>query len=72
VSSAEYLVVVQLLNRRGGREREKIYSALDFDRSEVDAAIERLTRAGVLMTTGRVVRASPALECLERLQLVSV
>jgi hypothetical protein len=72
VQSAQYLVVVQVLNRKRGRERERMYSALSFEREEIDAAIDSLARAGVLTITGRVVRASPALDRLQSLKLVSV
>jgi predicted transcriptional regulator len=72
VQAAEYLVVLQLLNRARGRERERIYDALDLDRQEIDAAIASLEKAGVLTATGRVVNASPALVRLQRLKLIGV
>jgi DNA-binding MarR family transcriptional regulator len=70
---AEYLVVVQLLNRGPrGRTRESIYRALDYTRPDVDEAITTLEREGVLTSTGRLVRASAALACLDRLDLIAV
>lgn len=70
--AAEYLVLIQVLGRKRGRERERMYRALDCGRAEVDAAIASLERAGVLTTTPRVIRASPALARLESLNLIAV
>ena len=69
---AEYVVVVQLLDRERGRDRERLYRALGRDRTEVDAAIDGLERVGVLTIAGRTIRASPALVCLERLGLIAL
>jgi hypothetical protein len=54
----EYLVIAQVLGRRRGRERERMYRALDLGRAEIDAAIARLERVGVLTVGGKTVRAS--------------
>jgi hypothetical protein len=69
---AEYLVVIQVLGRARGRERERMYRALDFGPADIDAAIANLERAGVLTTAGRLVKASPALARLEHLDLIAV
>lgn len=73
MQSAAYLVAIQLLDRGPqGRRRESVYRALAYSRSEVDEAIATLERAGVLTVAGRTVRTSPALVCLESLNLVAV
>ena len=73
MQSAEYLVAVQLLDRGPhGRMRDSLYRALNCSRRDVDAAIAALERAGVLTVAGRTVRASDALTCLERLDLIAV
>ena len=73
MQSAEYLVTVQLLDRGPhGRMRDSLYRALSCSRQDVDAAIATLERAGVLTVAGRTVRASDALTCLERLDLIAV
>lgn len=73
MQSAAYLVAIQLLDRGPqGRRRESVYRALDYSRSDVDEAIATLARAGVLTVSGRSVRASDALTCLERLNLIAV
>lgn len=73
MQSAEYLVAIELLGGGPrGRYRESIYRALDRSRSDIDAAIASLEREGVLTVSGRTVRASPALACLEHLGLIGV
>jgi hypothetical protein len=73
MQSAEYLVTIELLGGGPrGRYRESIYRALDRSHSDIDAAITALERAGVLTVSGRTVRASPALVCLERLNLIAI
>jgi biotin operon repressor len=52
--------------------RDSLYRALNYSRRDVDAAIAALERAGVLTVAGRTVRASDALTCLERLDLIAV
>jgi hypothetical protein len=72
MESAEYLVAVQLLNRGPrGRMIQSIYRALDYGRDDIDAAIALLERDGVLTTTGRAVRASPAFARLEQMNLIA-
>jgi hypothetical protein len=70
--AAEYLVVMQVLGRERGRERERMYKALDVEPAEIDTAISSLERAGVLTASPLVVRASPALSRLESLHLIGV
>jgi hypothetical protein len=73
MQSAAYLVAIQLLDRGPqGRRRESVYRALAYSRPEVDEAIATLERAGVLTVAGQTVRASPALVCLEHLNLIAV
>jgi hypothetical protein len=73
MQSAEYLVTIELLG--GGprsRYRESIYRALDRSHSDIDAAIATLEREGVLTVSRRIVGASPALVCLEHLNLIAI
>jgi hypothetical protein len=73
MQSAEYLVAIELLDRGPrGRHREAIYRALDRSREDIDAAISTLEREGVLTVSGRTVKASDAVVCLERLNLVAI
>ena len=73
MQSAEYVLALQLLNRGPlGRQRESIYRALDYSRSEIDVAIEALEKDGVVEVNGRYVRASTALSQLDRLGLIAV
>jgi hypothetical protein len=73
VQSAEYLVVLEVLGRVRGRERERMYYALrDRTRAEVDAAIVSLEQAGVIAVKGLRVHAAPALNRLDELSLIGV
>jgi len=44
----------------------------DVGRDRVDAAIDSLQQAGVVLVVGRAVRQSKALERLDRLELICV
>jgi hypothetical protein len=68
----EYLVVLQVVGRVHGRERERMYRALRRTPAEVDAAITSLQRAGVVAVKGARVHPSPALERLDELSLIGV
>ena len=69
----ERLVAIQLLEQPSGRDRTAVYRALaHVERSEIDEAITNLEEAGVLMDGGSLIWASPALVCLERLELVAI
>jgi len=73
VQSAEYLVVLEVIGRVRGRERERMYRALrGCSRGEVDAAIMSLEQAGVIAVKGARVHASPALKRLDGLGLIGV
>ncbi len=73
MQSAEYLVVLEVVGRVRGRERERMYQALrDRPRTEVDAAIEGLEQAGVVAVKGARVYATPALRRLDDLNLIGV
>lgn len=73
MQKAEYLVVVQLLNRPNGRERPRMYRALSsLTMGVIDEAIDSLQRAGVVVVKGQRVHPSPALERLEELELIAV
>lgn len=70
---AERLVVLQVAGVPRGRQRTVLYAALrDLGRERVDAAIDSLEHVGVVVTVGRAVRRSPALERLERLDFISM
>jgi hypothetical protein len=68
----EYLVLLQVVGRLRGRERERMYRALRRPPTEVDAAIARLEQAGVVTVKGARVHASPALERLDDLGLIGI
>jgi|HubBroStandDraft_6_1064221.scaffolds.fasta_scaffold158745_3 hypothetical protein len=73
MQSAQYLVVVELLNRPHGRDLERMYRTLrGHSRQEIDAAIESLEEAGVLSINGQAVKASKALARLEQLNLIAI
>jgi hypothetical protein len=70
---AESLVVVGLLGVSNGRTRERLYRSLrEVDPSRIDLATARLVRAGVLDQVGGRLVQSPALERLERLDMISL
>ncbi len=73
MQSAEYLVVLEVVGRVRGRERERMYHALrDRPRTDIDAAIEHLEQAGVVVVKGARVHASLALKRLDDLGLIGV
>ncbi len=73
MQSAEYLVVLEVVGRVRGRERERMYHALgNRPRAEVDAAIKDLEQAGVVAVKGLRVHATPALQRLDELNLIGV
>jgi hypothetical protein len=73
MQSAEYLVVIEVLNRTHGRDLERMYRTLrHHQREEIDVAIASLKEAGVVTVSGHMVKASPALARLEQLNLIAV
>ena len=73
MQSAQYLVVIELLNRPHGRDLERMYRTLrSHQRQDIDAAIASLREAGILSVNGQTVKASPALARLEQLNLIAV
>jgi hypothetical protein len=73
MQNPEYLVVLEVVRRARGRERERMYSALrDRSRAEIDAAIMSLEHAGLVAAEGARVHASPALRRLNELGLIGV
>jgi hypothetical protein len=71
--NAERLVVIGMLTRARGRTRPALYRHLGhYEPAVVDAAIDGLVEAGVLATSGERVVATPALACLEQLDLIAV
>jgi hypothetical protein len=72
MQSTEYLVVLAVVRRVRGRERERMYGAFHQTRVEVDAAIASLQQAGVVEVKGARVHASPALKRLNELSLIGV
>jgi hypothetical protein len=66
-------VVIEVLNRSHGRQRERMYRTLRaHEREEIDAAIASLEQAGVVTVNGQTIKASPALARLEQLNLIAV
>jgi len=73
MQSTEYLVVLEVVGRVRGRERERMYRALrERTPVEVDAAITSLEQAGVVAVKGARVHASPALQLLNDLNLIGI
>jgi len=72
MQDTEHLVVLQVVGRGRGRERERIYRALRRTPTEVDAAITSLEQAGVVAVKGARVHAAPALTRLDELSLIGV
>jgi hypothetical protein len=73
MQSAQYLVVIEVLNRSHGRQRERMYRTLRaHEREAIDAAIASLEQAGVVTVNGQTIKASPALVRLEQLNLIAV
>ena len=72
MQDTEHLVVVQVVGRVRGRERERMYRALRRAPAEVDAAITSLEQAGVVAVKGARIHASPALKRLDELSLIGV
>lgn len=73
MQSAEYLVVIEVLNRTHGRDRERMYRALrKCAREEVDAAIASLEQVGVVTVKGQTIQAGPALTKLGQLNLIGI
>jgi len=72
MQSTEYLVVLAVVRRVRGHERERMYRALRRQPAEVDTAITSLEQAGVVAVKGARVHASPALKRLNDLGLIGV
>ncbi|HEX5853950.1 MAG TPA: hypothetical protein VFY36_12765 [Solirubrobacteraceae bacterium] len=73
MQNPEYLVVLEVVRRARGRERERLYYALrDRTHAEIDAAIVNLEQTGIIAVKGVRVHASPALKRLNDLGLVGV
>ncbi|HEV3036133.1 MAG TPA: hypothetical protein VGX72_15240 [Solirubrobacteraceae bacterium] len=71
--TAARLVVIDLLGQRRGRRRPTLYRHLrDHDRDAINAAITSLVGAGILTTSGDRLIATPALVCLESLDLIAI
>ena len=68
----EYLVVLQVVGRTRGRERERMYRVLRRAPAEVDAAIEGLEHAGVVAVKGARIYPSSALKRLDDLGLIGI
>lgn len=72
-SYAEHLVVLDVAGVRRGRQRHRIHRMLrGLERDRIDAAIESLQRAGVVIVKGQRVHQSPALERIDRLDMICV
>lgn len=73
MQSTEYLVILDVLRRTRGRERERMYHALrDHEQADLDAAITSLEQAGVLAVKGVRIHAAPALTRLNDLGLIGI
>ncbi len=73
MQKAEYLVVLEVLGRVRGRERQRLYRSLHpRARADIDAAVVRLEAAGVVAVKGERIHASPALRLLDELDLIGI
>ncbi len=73
MQSAQYLVVIEVLNRPHGRDVERLHRSLrNHGRQDIEAAIASLEQAGVVAVNGQTIRASAALTRLEQLNLIAV
>jgi hypothetical protein len=72
MQSTEYLVVLEVVGRVRGRERERMYRALRRTPAEIDAAIASLEQAGVVAVKGARILAAPSLKRLDELSLIGV
>lgn len=73
MQNAEYLVVLDVLRRPRGRDRERMYKALRTSSpDELDTAIASLEQAGIVSVKGKQIHASPALRRLNELKLIGV
>jgi hypothetical protein len=72
MQDTEYLVVLEVVGRVRGRERQRMYGALRRTPAEIDAAITSLEQAGVVAVKGARVHASAALKRLDDLSLIGV
>jgi len=70
---AEHLLVLDVAGLRRGHRRERIYLTLyPLSPGRIDAAIESLQRTGVVIVKGQRVLRSPALERINRLDMICV
>jgi hypothetical protein len=71
--NAERLVVIDLLGQTRGRSCVVLYRHLGhYERTLINSAIEGLVEAGVLARAGERVIVTPALACLEQLDLIAI
>jgi hypothetical protein len=71
--TAARLVVIDLLGQARGRRRPTLYRHLrHHDRATINAAIKELVEDGVLTASGDRLMATPALACLEALDLIAI
>lgn len=73
MQSLEYLIVLEVVGRPRGRDRESMRRQLRDHRPEaIDAAVQALEQAGVVTATPRTIRPSAALRLLDELGLIAV
>jgi hypothetical protein len=71
--TAQRLVVIDLLGQPRGRRRRTLYRHLPSqDHDTINTAIAGLVEAGILTTSGDLVMTTPALACLESLDLIAI
>ena len=70
---AESLIVLALAGISNGRTKQRLYRSLrDIEPARIEAATERLLQAGVIEQHGTHLVQSPALERLDRLDLICI
>lgn len=73
MQSLEYLIVLEVVSRPRGRDRDRMHRQLrDHTPEAIDEAVEALQHAGVVTATQRTIRPSAALRRLDELGLIAV
>lgn len=73
MQSLEYLIVLEVVSRPRGRDRERMRRALrDHPAEAIDAAVQALQEAGVVTATEHTIKPTLALQRLDQLGLIAV
>lgn len=70
---AESLIVIAIAGLKSGRTRERLYRSLrDIDPVRIEAATASLIAVGLLRHQGGRIIQTPALERIDRLDMISI